>query len=135
MITKKFIFGYTPLKWYTKHFIRRMDCVFSNCFFFTLLRNFWNFLKEDTLFFFPRVFSETLTVPKSIFSSFKKKKIRSIFFPYFFLNLILDESLLLYWGFYPETNFKKKKGYQYNWRQLPFLCVIPPLFFRAFLFL
>ena len=46
-----------------------------------MLRNFWNYFKRRCINFIFCVFClETLTVSKSIFSSFEKKKILSIFF-------------------------------------------------------
>ena len=103
-----------------------MDCVFSN-FFFTLLRNFWNFLRVDTSIFFLSLLFGNFDSIQSIFSSFEKKNSF-----YFFPNLILNENFFLFLGFLCRVKFsKKKKGYQYNWRKLALPLCNPFLVFES----
>ena len=131
MITKKIIFGYTPLKWYPKHFIRRMDRDFSDCFFFICSETFEIFLKEDVLILFLRVLFGNFDRIQEHFLTFWKDKILSIFF-LFFSKPYLGWEFFLYWSFLSWAKFLKKKVYQYNWRQLTFPPLYnPPLFFKA----
>ena len=86
------------------------------------------FFKRIISIFFLRVLLGNFDCIQEHFLTFWKDKILSIFFP----NFILDENFFCIEVFI-LSQISKKKGYQYNWRQLtsPPFCITLPCFSKC----